>query len=286
MAAEQPSALPILLLARAPCSSDPWTRAPASPSPRRACPPSLLTCRDSSSAGNPNPLPWTPSAARPSLSMVGLPCRSFPRCPFFSPPWPRSLCSSHGEHPLGKPLFPCSMPTPPVPPLSTGALPKIASSSAPYISHEKQQAPPRPGVLAAQLGLASSLSGHPSRCSTARTTCSTICATCCVWSCWCSAQRLRDATDLRSAYESSSKPAVSSLLPRAFCVRLKGRTNESHNKLCNDCVCRLIATLVDVTPCASLVGKVPKLMACMRGTSRPGCSPCMIAIYFNYVFGR
>ncbi|XP_035821221.1 uncharacterized protein [Zea mays] len=28
--------------------------------------------------------------------------------------------------------------------------------------------------------------------------------------------------------------------------------------------------LVDVTPCASLVGKEPKLMACMRGTSRPG----------------
>jgi hypothetical protein len=72
----------------------------------------------------------------------------------------------------------------------------------------------------------------------------------------------------------------------AFCVRLKGRTNESHNKLCNDCVCRLIAALVDVTPCASLIGKEPKLMACMRGTSRPGCSPCMIAIYFTYVFGR
>jgi hypothetical protein len=84
-AAEQSSALPILLLARAPCSSAPWTRAPASPSPRRACPPSLLTCRDSSSAGNPNPLPWMPSASRPSLSMVGLPCRSFPRRPFFSP---------------------------------------------------------------------------------------------------------------------------------------------------------------------------------------------------------
>ena len=44
----------------------------------------------------------------------------------------------------------------------------------------------------------------------------------------------------------------------AFCVRLKGRTNESHNKLCNDCVCRLIAALVNVTPCASLVGKEPK----------------------------
>jgi hypothetical protein len=72
----------------------------------------------------------------------------------------------------------------------------------------------------------------------------------------------------------------------AFCVRLKGRTNESHNKLCNDCVCHLIAALVDVTPCASLVGKEPKLMACMRDTSRPGCSPCMIAIYFTYVFGR
>jgi hypothetical protein len=141
MAAEQPSTLPILLLARAPCSSAPWTRAPASPSPRRACPPSLLTCRDSSSAGNPNPLPWTPSAARPSLSMVGFPCRSFPRCPFFSPPWPRALCSSHGEHPLGKPLLPCSMPTPHVPPLSIDALPKTASSSAPYISHGKQQAP-------------------------------------------------------------------------------------------------------------------------------------------------
>ncbi|XP_020396886.1 uncharacterized protein [Zea mays] len=28
--------------------------------------------------------------------------------------------------------------------------------------------------------------------------------------------------------------------------------------------------LVDVTPCASLVGKEPKLMACIRGTSRPG----------------
>jgi hypothetical protein len=54
------------------------------------------------------------------------------------------------------------------------------------------------------------------------------------------------------------KPAVSSLLPRAFCVRLKGRTNESHNELCNDCVCRLIAALVNVTPCASLVGKEPK----------------------------
>jgi hypothetical protein len=80
MAAEQPSALPILLLARAP-----WTRAPASPSPRHACPPTLLTCRDSSSAGNPNRLPWTPSAARPSLSMVGLPCKSFLRRPFFSP---------------------------------------------------------------------------------------------------------------------------------------------------------------------------------------------------------
>jgi hypothetical protein len=72
----------------------------------------------------------------------------------------------------------------------------------------------------------------------------------------------------------------------AFCVRLEGRTHKSHNKLCNDCVCRLIAALVDVTPCASLVGKEPKQMACMRGTSRPGCSPCMIAIYFTYVFGR
>jgi hypothetical protein len=31
--------------------------------------------------------------------------------------------------------------------------------------------------------------------------------------------------------------------------------------------------LVVVTPRASLVGKEPKLMACMRDTSRPGCSP-------------
>jgi hypothetical protein len=147
---------------------------------------------------------------------------------------------------------------------------------------ENSKPPPRPGVLAAQLGLASSLSGHPSRCSTARTTCSTICATGCVWSCWCSVQRLRDATDLRIAYESSSKPAVSSLLPHAFCVRLKAAPM---NHIIN-CVCRLIAALVDVTPCASLVGKEPKLMACTRGTSRRGCSPCMIAIYFTYVFGR
>jgi hypothetical protein len=138
MAAEQLSALPILLLARAPCSSAPWTRAPASPSPRRACPPSLLMCRESSSTGNPNPLPWTPSAARPSLSMVGLPCRSFPRRPFFSP---------HGRELSAPPMAsilwasPCSMPTPPVPPLSTSTLPKTASSSAPYISHGKQQAP-------------------------------------------------------------------------------------------------------------------------------------------------
>jgi hypothetical protein len=132
-------------------------------------------------------------------------------------------------------------------------------SSSLYRRPPQNSKPPRrPGVLAAQLGLASLLSGQPSRCSTARTTCSTICATGCMWSCWCFAQRLRDATDLRSAYELSSKPAVSSLLPRAFCVRLKGRTNESHNKLCNDCVCRLIAALVNVTPCASLVGKEPK----------------------------
>jgi hypothetical protein len=126
--------------------------------------------------------------------------------------------------------------------------PKQQVSSAPYISHGKQQAPPRPGVLAAQLGLASSLSGHTSRCSTARTTYSTICATGCMWSCWCSAQRLRDVVDLRSACESSTKPAVSSLLFRTFRVRLKGRTNESHNKLCNDCVCHLIVALVDVAP--------------------------------------
>jgi hypothetical protein len=107
------------------------------------------------------------------------------------------------------------------------------------------------------------------------------------------------AVDLRGSAVSASRFAESAQCRRAivgtrgetplscaFCDRLKGHTNKSHNKLCNDCVCRLIAALVDVTPCASLVGKEPKLMACMRGTSRPGCSPCMIAIYFTYVFGR
>jgi hypothetical protein len=199
MAAEQSSALPILLLARAPCSLAPWTRAPASPSPRRACPPSLLTCRDSSSAGNPNPLPWTPSASRPSLSMVGLPCRSFPRRPFFSPPHGRELsappmasilwASPCSPAPCRHPLFLLSLPAP---------SPKQQVPAPPTSPMENSKPPPRPGVLAAQLGLASSLSGQPSRCPTARTTCSTICATGCVWSCWCSAQRLRDATDLRS----------------------------------------------------------------------------------------
>jgi hypothetical protein len=38
----------------------------------------------------------------------------------------------------------------------------------------------------------------------------------------------------------------------------------------------VLAALVDVTPRASLVGKEPKLMACMRDTSRSGCSPRMI----------
>jgi hypothetical protein len=107
------------------------------------------------------------------------------------------------------------------------------------------------------------------------------------------------AVDLRGSTVSASRFAESAHRRRAivgtrgetplscaFCVRLKGRTNESHKKLCNDCVCRLIAALVDVTPCASLVGKEPKLMACMCGTSRPGCSPCMIVIYFTYVFGQ
>jgi hypothetical protein len=181
------------------------------------------------------------------------------------------------EAPCRHPLFLLSLPVP---------SPKQQAPAPPTSPMENSKPPRCPGVLAAQLGLASLLSGQPSHCSTTRTTCSTICATDCVWSCWCFAQRLRDATDLRSAYELSSKPAVSSLLPRAFCVRLEGRTNKSHNKLCNDCVCRLIAALVDVTPCASLVGKEPKQMACMRGTSRPGCSPCMIAIYFTYGFGR
>jgi hypothetical protein len=114
-------ALPILLLARAPCSSAPWTRAPASPSPRRACPPSLLTSRDSSSAGNPNPLPWTPSATRPSLSMVRLPCRSFAWHPFFSPhsrelsapPMASILWASPcSPAPCRHPLFLLSLPAP------------------------------------------------------------------------------------------------------------------------------------------------------------------------------
>jgi hypothetical protein len=183
MAAEQPSALPILLLARALCSSAPWTRAPAFPSPRRACLPSLLTCRDSSSAGNPNPLPWTPFTARPSLSMVGLPYRSFPRRPFFSPhgrelstpPMASILWASpYSLAPCRHPLFLLSLPAP---------SPKQQVPVPPTSPMENRKPPPRPSVLAAQLGLASSLSGHPSRCSTARTTCSTICATGCMWSC-------------------------------------------------------------------------------------------------------
>jgi hypothetical protein len=186
------------------------------------------------------------------------PLQKLPAAPFLlphgrelsSPPMASILWASPcSPAPCQHPLFLLSLPAP---------SPKQQVPAPPTSPMENNKPPLCPGVLAAQLGLASSLSGHPSRCSTARTTCTMICSIGCVWSCWCSAQRLRDATDLRSAYESSSKPAVSSLLPRVFCVRLKGRTNESHNKLCNDCVCRLIAALVDVTPCVSLVGKEPQ----------------------------
>ncbi|ONM53779.1 hypothetical protein ZEAMMB73_Zm00001d019831 [Zea mays] len=111
-------------------------------------------------------------------------------------PWRAS--SGQAPAPCRHPLFLLSLPAP---------SPKQQVPVPPTSPMENSKPQPRPGVLAAQLGLTSSLSGHPSRCSTARTTCSTICATGCVWSCWCSAQRLRDATDLRSAYESSSKPA-------------------------------------------------------------------------------
>jgi hypothetical protein len=134
--------------------------------------------------------------------------------PCATPPQNSSRSSSS---PCRHPLFLLSLPAP---------SPKQQAPAPPTSPMENNKPPRCPGVLAAQLGLASLLSGQPSRCSTPRTTCSTICATGCVWSCWCFAQRLRDDTDLRSAYELSSKPAVSSLLPRAFCVRLKGRTNK------------------------------------------------------------
>jgi hypothetical protein len=264
--------------------SPPWAAYPARPSPPLCFPvraQRLLHGRcPAATPSSLHPPPPTPATNPPSPAGVLLlpaPSQGAQKIPQPSPQAAPSLLPwrSPVEAPCRHPLFLLSLPAP---------SPKQQVLAPPTSPMENSKAPPRPGVLAAQLGLASLLSGQPSRCSTARTTCSTICATGCVWSCWCFAQRLRDATDLRSAYESSSKPAVSSLLPRAFCVRLKGRTNESHNKLCNDCVCRLIAALVDVTPCASLVGKEPKLMACMRDTSRPGCSPCMIAIYFTYVF--
>jgi hypothetical protein len=171
--------------------------------------------------------PWSGSPAEASRGALSSPPhgRELSAPPMASILW-ASPCS---PAPCRHPLFLLSLPAP---------SPKQQVPAPPTSPMENRKPPPRPSVLATQLGLASSLSGHPSRCSTAHTTCSTICATGCMWSCWCSVQRLHDATDLRSAYESSSKPAVSSLLPRAFCVRLKGCTNESHNKLCNDCVCR------------------------------------------------
>jgi hypothetical protein len=89
----------------------------------------------------PQPSPMDALYSSPLAVHGWAPLQKLPATPFLLPPWPRALYSSHGEHPLGKPLLPCSMPTPPVPPLSTGALPKTASSSAPYISHGKPQAP-------------------------------------------------------------------------------------------------------------------------------------------------
>jgi hypothetical protein len=121
------------------------------------------------SASQPS-FPWRPS----SFSLLHMAPSSNSTSPAAAPsllPW-----RSPVEAPCRHPLFLLSLPAP---------SPKQQAPAPPTSPMESSKPPRRPGVLAAQLGLASLLSGQPSRCSTTRTTCSTICATGCVWSCWC-----------------------------------------------------------------------------------------------------
>jgi hypothetical protein len=221
-------------------------------------------------------LPWPSYYAKQRQQLPWTAPRNSSRArPIFFPPWPKvppaassaTMASSPGSELL--PCFAVGRPCHYLTPSSRSELHRQPAQQAARCSSSHEI----PSVSPASTRFAQ-------RCR------STAAAPCC-------------AVDLRGSTVSASRFAESTQRRRAivgtrgetplscaFCVRLKGRTNESHNKLCNDCVCRLIAALVDVTPCASLVGKEPKLMAYMRGTSRPGCSPCMIAIYFTYVFGR
>jgi hypothetical protein len=178
----------------------PWPNSPPcrelslapSPSPAGAC--LLHGRRPAATPSSLHPPPPTPATNPPSPAGVLLlpaPSQGAQKIPQPSPQAAPSLLPwrSPVEAPCRHPLFLLSLPAP---------SPKQQVPAPPTSPMENNKPPPCPGVLAAQLGLASSLSGQPSRCPTARTTCSTICTISCVWSCWCSAQRLRDATDLRS----------------------------------------------------------------------------------------
>jgi hypothetical protein len=178
LAQQQIDALTSPLQARVP----PW-RPPrqCSPLPRPSLPSAQklpgssrlhLPLRPLSMASNPlqPSFPWRPS----SFSLLHMAPSSNSTSPAAAPsllPW-----RSPVEAPCRHPLFLLSLPAP---------SPKQQAPAPPTSPMESSKPPRRPGVLAAQLGLASLLSGQPSRCSTTRTTCSTICATGCVWSCWC-----------------------------------------------------------------------------------------------------